>query len=97
MASSANPDQPRRDQSLRPLSRDAPTWVPAAEVRGEGIFIAFEEAQLDKWLDRERSAQTRARFLCRAPAVAPGAGHRAAGRRASLACATRSSIPSRMP
>ena len=28
-----------------PLSKLSPTWVPAAEVRGEGLFIQFSEAQ----------------------------------------------------
>lgn len=35
-----------------PLSRQAPTWVPASEVRGEGIFIQFSEAQVQAWLER---------------------------------------------
>ncbi len=34
-----------------PLARNAPTWVPAAEVRGEGIFIEFNEELLTQWLD----------------------------------------------
>ena len=32
-----------------PLSRRAPRWVPAAEVRGEGIFIQFDEAAVRAW------------------------------------------------
>lgn len=36
-----------------PLARNAPTWVPAAEVRGEGMFIAFDEERLVRWLDRQ--------------------------------------------
>ena len=32
-----------------PLSQIAPTWVPASEVRGEGIFIQFDEEQIDQW------------------------------------------------
>ena len=31
-----------RDASCR-LSRDAPTWVPCAQTRGEGIFLRFDE------------------------------------------------------
>ena len=34
-----------------PLSRKRPTWVPAAEVRGEGIFLEFREDTLSAWLD----------------------------------------------
>ena len=32
-----------------PLSRQAPTWVPASENRGEGIFFHFSENALRKW------------------------------------------------
>ena len=32
-----------------PLSRRDPTWVPAAEVKGEGIFLQFNEAAIAKW------------------------------------------------
>lgn len=32
-----------------PLSRFKPSWVPAMEVRGEGIFIEFNEAALQAW------------------------------------------------
>lgn len=34
-----------------PLSRKSPAWVPAAEVRGEGIFLHFREDTLQTWLD----------------------------------------------
>lgn len=32
-----------------PLSHHAPHWVPAAEVRGEGIFVRFNEAAITAW------------------------------------------------
>lgn len=32
-----------------PLSRQAPTWVPATEVRGEGLFIQFKEEVIAQW------------------------------------------------
>jgi hypothetical protein len=32
-----------------PLSRTAPTWVPASEVRGEGIFLRLPEELLADW------------------------------------------------
>jgi hypothetical protein len=35
-----------------PLSRKSPTWIPAAEVRGEGIFLQFREEVLREWLDK---------------------------------------------
>jgi hypothetical protein len=37
-----------------PLSRDRPTWVPASEVRGEGIFLRVDEQLLTGWEDRVR-------------------------------------------
>ncbi len=33
-----------------PLSRQPSTWTPADEVRGEGIFIQFNEAKINQWL-----------------------------------------------
>ena len=35
------------------ISRRDPSWVPAAEVRGEGIFLHFRDDRLNKWLDDE--------------------------------------------
>lgn len=34
-----------------PLSRKRPTWIPASEVRGEGIFLHFREETLREWLE----------------------------------------------
>lgn len=34
------------------LSRQPPTWVPAAETRGEGIFFQFSEAAVQQWTRR---------------------------------------------
>ncbi|WP_129677670.1 DUF1998 domain-containing protein [Candidatus Chloroploca sp. Khr17] len=31
------------------LSRHAPLWVPAAEVRGEGLFLQFDELAIQAW------------------------------------------------
>ncbi|ROT31690.1 DUF1998 domain-containing protein [Micromonospora sp. HM5-17] len=40
-----------------PLTRSAPEWVPATEVRGEGIFLRFSEELLTGWIRRvERSS-----------------------------------------
>lgn len=36
-----------------PLSRRPPTWVPAAEVRGEGIFVRFDEEAIAEWERRK--------------------------------------------
>ncbi len=32
-----------------PLARDKPTWVPASEVRGEGIFLRIDDSALSAW------------------------------------------------
>lgn len=37
------------DVPTAPISRQSPSWVPAIEVRGEGIFIEFKEKALQKW------------------------------------------------
>lgn len=41
------------DESERPpmagLCKSSPSWVPAAEVHGEGIFIRFNEETLSEW------------------------------------------------
>jgi len=48
-----DPDDP--DLVTRaPLSRDRPTWVPASEVRGEGIFLRVSEQLIAAWEDRVR-------------------------------------------
>ena len=46
-----------------PLSRRAPTWLPAAEVRGEGLFIQFSETQLGAWLRRPAVEERDRAFL----------------------------------
>lgn len=38
------------EENWASLSRSQPTWVPASEVRGEGIFIQFKEQALQDWL-----------------------------------------------
>lgn len=35
-----------------PLARRDPAWVPATEVRGEGIFLQFDEQAIQTWLTR---------------------------------------------
>ncbi|MCY3780048.1 MAG: DUF1998 domain-containing protein [Chloroflexi bacterium] len=36
-----------------PLSRQNPEWVPTTEVRGEGIFIRFNESAIQAWEELE--------------------------------------------
>lgn len=38
------------DDQRAPLSRRKPTWVPASDVRGEGIFLQFDEDAIAAWL-----------------------------------------------
>jgi len=37
------------DDRLTPLCREAPTWLPVSEVRGEGIFLRLKESSVSKW------------------------------------------------
>jgi Domain of unknown function (DUF1998) len=39
------------DRMVR-LSRDAPSWVPCAQTRGEGAFLRFEQATVRAWEQR---------------------------------------------
>jgi hypothetical protein len=43
-----------------PLSRSAPMWVPASEVRGEGLFLQFNLQQLEMWQNK-KAVQARQR------------------------------------
>ena len=40
------------DERQTPLSRQSPTWLPASEVRGEGIFLRLKEDALQSWEKR---------------------------------------------
>jgi hypothetical protein len=47
------PDPADPDAASRaPVSRDKPTWVPASEVRGEGIFLRLHEDLVSAWEDK---------------------------------------------
>jgi hypothetical protein len=37
------------------ISRQAPTWVPASETRGEGIFFQFSESRVQDWVKRNHA------------------------------------------
>lgn len=47
------------------LSHGRKSWLPAIEVIGEGVFVAFDRAQLDDWA-KKRFAQDRRNSLKRA-------------------------------
>lgn len=38
-----------------PLSRAKPTWVPANEIRGEGLFFQFRESAVQAWVKKQRA------------------------------------------
>jgi|APSaa5957512622_1039677.scaffolds.fasta_scaffold09939_2 hypothetical protein len=40
-----------------PISRAQPSWVPATEVRGEGVFIQFKESKIKAWLEKDSVKQ----------------------------------------
>ena len=46
-----DPADPRAT-ARAPISREKPTWVPAGEVRGEGIFLRLDEELIAGWEDR---------------------------------------------
>jgi hypothetical protein len=37
------------------ISRTPPTWVPASEIRGEGLFFHFREDQIQKWCEKAKN------------------------------------------
>ncbi len=51
------------DVRLSPISRTPPTWLPASEVRGEGIFLRLKEEVLQAWESRKEVQQLRLDFL----------------------------------
>lgn len=48
---------------LAPISRQPPSWVPADEVRGEGIFIQFNEGRIQQWVSRLAVREREQAFL----------------------------------
>ncbi len=43
---------PGKQPPMAALCNDSPTWVPASQVHGEGIFIQFDEDALSAWEDK---------------------------------------------
>lgn len=41
------------------ISRKRPTWLPASETRGEGIFFQFDEAKVNDWVQKNRDYSSR--------------------------------------
>ncbi len=44
-------EETRRGQRMK-ISQQPPTWIPATEIHGEGIFIQLKESALQEWLKR---------------------------------------------
>lgn len=58
---------------ISPLAKTPRTWLPAAEIRGEGIFLRFRADAIDRWVGDnpavgERARQLEARSLAAATA-----------------------------
>jgi Domain of unknown function (DUF1998) len=51
------------DARISPISRTPPTWLPASEVRGEGIFLRLKEEVLQAWEARKEVQQLHRDFL----------------------------------
>lgn len=51
------------DDRQSPLSRKSPTWLPASEVRGEGIFIRFKEETLQAWEGKPEVKRLEVEFM----------------------------------
>jgi hypothetical protein len=52
-----------KDGRMSPISRTAPTWLPASEVRGEGIFLQLREEIIRTWQERESIQELEKEFL----------------------------------
>jgi len=50
-------------QAVSPISRKKPNWIPAIEVRGEGIFLQFRESEILRWLAQPAVKQWEAMFF----------------------------------
>jgi hypothetical protein len=51
-----DPEEEHETVPRAPLATAAPTWVPASEVRGEGLFISLDPAALATWEARVNSS-----------------------------------------
>ncbi|MEU5402630.1 DUF1998 domain-containing protein [Streptomyces sp. NPDC005963] len=71
------PAEEDRPPSAAPLSRNSPTWVPCAELRGEGVFLTLKEEPLARWeqrpevVARSRRLEQAHRDWCNARHVEP--------------------------
>lgn len=54
---------------IAPLSKSPRGWLPAAEIRGEGIFLRFRGEAIDAWLAANRGIERRVAILERRSAA----------------------------
>ncbi len=65
-----------QDGFIAPLSKTPRNWFPAAEIRGEGLFLRFRTEAIDEWLAANSSIQQRIAVLeNRSAAVAADRGY----------------------
>jgi hypothetical protein len=48
---------------ISPLSKTPRNWLPAAEIRGEGIFLRFRTDGVDRWIAASTQVRERAQIL----------------------------------
>jgi hypothetical protein len=51
------------EKRVSPLSKTLRNWLPAAEIRGEGIFIRFRTSAIDDWMNKNESLDARVALL----------------------------------
>lgn len=51
------------EQKVAPLTRQEPTWLPAYETHGEGIFLRFREDRLGDWESSPRVVERDKKFF----------------------------------
>lgn len=54
-----NPIQSEKDKGFVSIKKPDTLWYPGYEVRGEGIFIEFDEEAISKWLNQSTEIQER--------------------------------------
>lgn len=65
-----------RDGFVAPLSKTPRNWLPAAEIRGEGLFLRFRGEAIDAWLAANPAIQDRVGVLeRRSAAIAADRGY----------------------
>jgi hypothetical protein len=62
--------------NVSPLSKTPRNWLPAAEIRGEGVFLRFRTAAVESWISQNPGLASRAAVLeTRSRHMADGRGY----------------------